>query len=312
MNRTALAIRMLMILKTRKYIKKSELAEILETNPRNIIELKKELETAGYIIEVTNGPFGGYSLIDSTLLPLASLNEEERRAVLIAAPFLLSSKDPLFGDDFKRAMEKILANEKISEPVQIATTAGWQLAMDKETVHEYLSLLSNAILASLRVKMSYKPQNKASKSYLIEPRELVQVNGLWYVLCQDNQKGLSTYKINRIEKLTITDQHFRYDEDFIVKKAITPYGHNVSKPIRCVFLINNREYLSEYVFGENQLIEWISDETFVLSVDLRGEYSIMQFILQLGSDCEVIEPEGLRHKVFQEIIGMSKIYQKDV
>ena len=311
MNRTALAIRMLMILKTRKYIKKSELAEILETNPRNIIELKKELETAGYVIEVTNGPFGGYTLVDSTLFPLASLREEERRAMLVAAPFLLTSKDPLFSDDFKQAMEKILGNEKISEPVQIATTAGWQLAMDKETLQQYLSLFSTAILSSQRVKMTYKPQNKASKSYLIEPRELVQVNGLWYVLCQDNQKGLSTYKINRIETMMITDQRFRNDEDFFVKKAITPYGHNVSKPIRCVFHIKNREYLSEYIFGENQKIDWISDDEYMLSVDLRGEHSIMQFILQLGSDCEVIEPEDLRNKVLQQIIRMSAIYVKE-
>jgi predicted DNA-binding transcriptional regulator YafY len=156
--------------------------------------------------------------------------------------------------------------------------------------------------------MIYKPQNKSSKEYLIQPRELVQVNGLWYVLCQDNQKGLSTYKINRIEKITISDKSFRLDEDFLVKKAITPYGHNVSRPIHCVFRIKNREYLTEYVFGENQEIDWISDEAFILSVDLRGEHSIMQFILQLGSDCEVIEPKELKVRVHQEIIKMTEIY----
>lgn len=310
MNRTALAIRMLMILKTRKFIKKAELAEMLETNPRNIIELKKELETAGYVIEVTNGPFGGYSLSDSTLLPLASLSEDERRALLVAAPFLLTSNEPLFSDEFKKALEKLLANEKILEPIQIATTAGWQLAMDKEVLQQYLSILSSAILSNKRVEMTYKPQNKSSKAYLIEPRELVQVNGLWYVLCQDSQKELATYKINRIEKMTISDKSFRLDEDFFSKKAITPYGHNVSKPIRCVFYIKNREYLTEYVFGEHQKIDWISEEAFVLTVDLRGEYSIMQFILQLGSDCEVIEPKELKSKVHQEILKMKEIYGK--
>lgn len=309
MNRTALAIRMLMILKTRKFIKKAELAEMLETNPRNIIELKKELETAGYVIEVTNGPFGGYSLSDSTLFPLASLSEDERRALLVAAPFLLTSNEPLFSDGFKKALEKLLANEKILEPIQIATTAGWQLAMDKEVLQQYLSILSSAILSNKRVEMTYKPQNKSSKSYLIEPRELVQVNGLWYVLCQDSQRELATYKINRIEKMTISDKSFRLDEDFFSKKAITPYGHNVSRPIRCVFYIKNREYLTEYVFGEHQKIDWISEEAFVLTVDLRGEYSIMQFVLQLGSDCEVIEPKELKDKVTQEILKMNEIYK---
>lgn len=41
MNRTARCIRMLMILKSRQTVCTSELAELLETNPRNIREYKK-------------------------------------------------------------------------------------------------------------------------------------------------------------------------------------------------------------------------------------------------------------------------------
>ena len=47
-----------------------------------------------------------------------------------------------------------------------------------------------------------------------------------------------------------------------------------------------------------------------MTVDLRGEYSIMQFVLQLGSDCEVIEPKELKTKVHQEILRMYEIYEK--
>jgi predicted DNA-binding transcriptional regulator YafY len=68
------------------------------------------------------------------------------------------------------------------------------------------------------------------------------------------------------------------------------------------FAYKNREYLSEYIFGENQHIDWISDDEFVLTVDLRGEHSIMQFVLQLGSDCVVIEPQELKNRVFQEVV----------
>ena len=308
MNRTALAIQMLLILKTRKFIKKAELAQWLETNPRNIIELKKELETAGYIIEVTNGPYGGYRLIDSTLFPLASLDQQEKRALLNAAPFLLTNQEPLFTEEFKRAMRKLVANETWDDTISIESGVGWQLAISKETIQQYLSVLSSAILGCKRVDMTYKPQNKASKNYVIEPRELVQVRGLWYVLCQDPHKELTTYKVNRIEQLKVTEKTFRLDEDFYAKKAITPYGHNVSDPQKCVFRIRNREYLTEYVFGENQRIEWINDDEFILRVDLRGDYSIMQFILQLGSDCEVLEPELLRKKIGDEISKMNQIY----
>ncbi len=308
MNRTALAIRMLLILKTRKFIKKAELAQLLETNPRNIIELKKELETAGYQIEASHGPYGGYRLIDVTLFPLASLDQQERRALLDAAPFLLTNNEPLFTDDFKNALQKLVANETRDDTISIESGIGWQLAISKETIQQYLSILSSAILSRKRVEMTYKPQNRASKHYVIEPRELVQVHGLWYVLCQDPRRELITYKVNRIEQLKITEKTFRLDEDFYAKKAVTPYGHNVSDPLKCVFRIRNREYLTEYVFGENQQIDWIGDDEFILSVDLRGDFSIMQFVLQLGSDCEVLEPEALRNKIGDEIEKMNRIY----
>lgn len=53
MNRCALTIRMLMILRARgtKYpVSTRVLAQELETNPRNIREFKKELVTAGFNI----------------------------------------------------------------------------------------------------------------------------------------------------------------------------------------------------------------------------------------------------------------------
>ena len=51
MGKAGMCIAMLQILNTGKVYKVSELAELLETNPRNIIEYKKELEEFGYYIE---------------------------------------------------------------------------------------------------------------------------------------------------------------------------------------------------------------------------------------------------------------------
>ena len=44
MNRSSLCIKMLQILNAHDFVTTKELAERLETNPRNIIEFKKELE----------------------------------------------------------------------------------------------------------------------------------------------------------------------------------------------------------------------------------------------------------------------------
>ena len=62
MNRTALCIRMLALLKVRGRMRIDEIAEALETNPRNVREFRKELEIAGYPIIQTTGRYGGYQL----------------------------------------------------------------------------------------------------------------------------------------------------------------------------------------------------------------------------------------------------------
>ena len=51
MGKTANCIMMLQILNVRDIVKISELSEMLETNPRNIIEYRKELEEIGYYID---------------------------------------------------------------------------------------------------------------------------------------------------------------------------------------------------------------------------------------------------------------------
>lgn len=50
MGKAAMCIKMLQMLNSGRIYKVSELADLLETNPRNVIEYKKELEEAGYYI----------------------------------------------------------------------------------------------------------------------------------------------------------------------------------------------------------------------------------------------------------------------
>lgn len=62
MSKTNKCIQMLQLLNTGCVYKISELADRLETNPRNILEYKKELEDSGYNIVSIPGRYGGYRL----------------------------------------------------------------------------------------------------------------------------------------------------------------------------------------------------------------------------------------------------------
>ncbi len=78
MGKTALCIRMLELLNIGRIFKVTELASLLETNPRNIIEYKRELEETGYYISSIPGRYGGYKLDSNTLIPVLHLNNEEK------------------------------------------------------------------------------------------------------------------------------------------------------------------------------------------------------------------------------------------
>ena len=81
MGKTSNCLKMLQILSSGRVYKGQELADILETNVRNIAEYRTVLEMAGYYIEGIPGKYGGYRLITQSVIPTVRLNEAEQRAL---------------------------------------------------------------------------------------------------------------------------------------------------------------------------------------------------------------------------------------
>ncbi len=69
MGKTSNCLKMLQILSSGRVYKGQELADILETNVRNIAEYRTELEMAGYYIEGIPGKYGGYIFAGADMPP---------------------------------------------------------------------------------------------------------------------------------------------------------------------------------------------------------------------------------------------------
>ena len=95
MGKASMCIQMLQILNTGRVYKISELAQMLETNPRNIVEYKKELEECGYYIDTIPGRYGGYKLEQTTILPSLKLLPEEKELLLEIMNYINSRNDCL-------------------------------------------------------------------------------------------------------------------------------------------------------------------------------------------------------------------------
>ena len=88
MGKTANCLKMLQLLSSGRVYKGQELADILETNVRNIAEYRTELEQAGYFIEGIPGKYGGYHLIADRLIPSVKLTDEEQNALSSGSEYL--------------------------------------------------------------------------------------------------------------------------------------------------------------------------------------------------------------------------------
>ena len=110
MSKSSMCIQMLQILNSGRVYKVSELANLLETNPRNILEYKKEIEDAGYCIIGIPGKYGGYKLDKTGTIPSIKFTEEEKKAIVEASAYLNKRNDFPWEREFESATGKLFSS----------------------------------------------------------------------------------------------------------------------------------------------------------------------------------------------------------
>ena len=67
------------------------------------------------------------------------------------------------------------------------------------------------------------------------------------------------------------------------------------------------EIVKEKIWVENQKIEEI-EGGIIFKAKIRGKTELISWILSMGSDAEVLEPEELRQEITDEIFKMKNLY----
>lgn len=289
MEKTALAIEMLLLLKSRGLIKKQEIAEELEISEKMVQRLRNELEVAGYYITSHPGKYGGYQLDNGTLFPVAELDEDERAALTRASSYLMSLRNPLISSVFKRAYSKIVANS-VTNSMPIESFSETLLSVDPAVLDQYLNTFNEAIQRKHRVEIDYQNKNKL---YVFEPYVLYVVNNAWYVTGYLKHDHIITFKLNRIQSVTLLKETFLRDESFSLNQHLSDFGFKIDKPIEIECIITHHNYLNEYIFGDNQQIQILNDHQLKVNVTFYSLSKCKEFVFKFGSDIEIVKPQLL-------------------
>lgn len=314
MGKSAMCIQMLQILNSGRVYKASELADLLETNPRNIIEYKKELEEAGYYIISIPGKFGGYQLDKTNIIPSLKFTEEEKKAISDGAGYLEARNDFLLKKDFQTAMSKIYSSMRYNEP-QVAPLVldRFPLSMQNKEIVDRYNALEKCILRQLKIKLQYLSLKNEMTDRIFHPYRLFMYNNAWYVIGFDEKTGeIRYFKLNRIKNFEIrSEQKFRRLLTYNESDYFDEYGMKQNGewyPIKLQLFDQYAMLVKERVYGKNQAVEALEDGSSILACEMQNKENIKVFVLGFGEHCKVLEPEWLREEIKKTIRTLKGMY----
>ena len=307
--KVAQAIKMINYLASVKKATREELANVLETNVRNITEYRKELINAGYDIGYQNGVGGGYYLDGDNILPNPRLKESEKKALLEASSYLNARYDFLNKEEFNLALGKVLnscyVNKDIDSPMIIDR---FPLVMKEDEIKYRYNIISDALASKRKIKISYMSSKNRVSEHILHPYKIYMYNLAWFVLAfNETIHDVGYFKLNRIEKIELLNDKYTISKTFNESNYLDQYG-----------MKNNGEYISvsiklkapyaalvkERIYGKNQQIISVDDNTTILKCDMQNLASIVSFVLGFGSKAEVLDPLELKEALRNELKRM--------
>lgn len=316
MNRCAACIKLIQILSARTdYVNTEELADILETNPRNVREYMKEIEVAGYTLQSMKGLYGGYKLDKSCMLPALKLTNEDKKVIGDTINYLKNKNDFLYFDSFLDIMGRISSSvERNNDITPIAMIDRFPLTMDKNELEARYRTLQDCIESQMKCEITYRSAKNKEKIHTIHPYKLFVYNGTWFVLAYNESiNDFGYFKLNRLVDIFKTRNHFTILKSFDEKDYLDDFGMTKNGEYYKIVLefTNLNMAISERIYGRHQQVVEIDESHTRFTAEMQNKDMIASFVMSFGKNCKVIEPLWLKEKIKKNYEDSIKQYMEE-
>ncbi len=220
MNRLTRITAILIQLQSKRIVTAKEIAHRFEVSLRTIYRDIKTLQDAGVPIGSENGT--GYYIMDGYRLPPIALTEEEANTLIVLEEFIKQQGDKSLTKNFNTLLLKIKATLKNFQKESIELLSSRTLSFNKTQIAEsnWLAQIQKSIANKTLLNITY---NSISKQEItkrnIEPLAVYFTNNVWIAIafCQ-LRKETREFRLDRIQTLITTNQHFTSNDDFSFQK----------------------------------------------------------------------------------------------
>ena len=122
---------------------------------------------------------------------------------------------------------------------------------------------------------------------------------------------IRTLAVERIQDIKKTGESFEYPEDFDPEALLESafdivYGDPVKVKIQ--FSADQVRYIKERTWSKSQKIIDQEDGSIILTMETSGWWDVKRWVLSYGSGSKVLEPEGLKNEIRDELEAARELY----
>ena len=201
----------LLLLQARGRATERELAERLEVSQRTIHRDLEALSAARVPVVALRGSQGGWELEKGWRTQVPGLDAGELQALLMAQPRALGH--PRLRASAESALNKLMASlpaplreqaAQVRERLHIDPSGWWDTGEDLSV----LPLVQDAVARERKLAFDYLRADGQKGPRTVDPLGLVAKGNSWYLVA-DTAKGMRTFRISRMEAVTVLATEFK-------------------------------------------------------------------------------------------------------
>ena len=185
--------------------------------------------------------------------------------------------------------------------------------------HEFGNIIGKLIRAvgeSFRIKVGYINNDGEESERVLEPLGLVCKRSVWYLIARkEGIEDIRTFRVDQILFLTVRDsEKFTYPQEFSLAEYIgCSWGVFKNDQIETVKLkfspkvamrVKNLHY-----HPSQKIAEECVDGSVILEFEVCGLVEMQSWIMQWGTEVEVLEPAFLRTEIKKTAQRIAEIYK---
>lgn len=314
MNRTDRMLAIVLELQGKRRQRAEDLARTFEVSKRTIYRDLAALGQTG--VPVVSTPGRGYALMDGYFLPPLSFGTDEATMLLLGADVMAQSFDAQYRAAAQSAARKIagVLPERLRPEVDALRESihfivgGAALRPDQAAK---LQLLRRAIIEQRSVRFRYFARRTSGQSAAVpktreaDPYALAHVGQSWYVTGYCHlRRDVRTFRLERMEDVAALAETFERPSGFQMHRPdlFEAGSFDVSVLFDADIARWVREAPSFFTIAEQETADGL-----LVTLHVRDERDVLQWILGWGRHARVLEPTSLRQRVASEAEAMMRI-----